>query len=180
MPTGFADIDALEERLSRPDDSVVADLASLDGDIMVLGATGKIGPSLARMAKRAAPHKQVIAVARFSDPSLLDQFKQQGIETIQCDLLDPRAVAALPAIKNVILMTGYKFGATGNPARTWAVNTLLPAQVAATLKDRAAEAQAQAEAEARAAPAAGQRPRCRRLCPLHGTRPRPAKIRRTT
>jgi nucleoside-diphosphate-sugar epimerase len=103
---------------------------------MVLGATGKIGPSLTRMAKRAAPDKQVIAVARFSDPSLIDQFKRQGIDTIQCDLLDPGAVAALPSTKNVILMTGYKFGATDNPARTWAVNTLLPAQVAATLKGR--------------------------------------------
>ncbi len=136
METGFADVEALEERLSRPDDSVVSDLADIDGDIMVLGATGKIGPSLTRMARRAAPDKQVIAVARFSDPSLLAQFKQQGVDTIQCDLLDPSAVAALPAVRNVILMTGYKFGATGNPARTWAINTLLPAQVAATLRGR--------------------------------------------
>lgn len=136
MEAGFADIEALEERLSRPDEDVVADLAELDGDILVLGATGKIGPSLTRMARRAAPGKQVIAVARFSDPSLIDQFRQQGIDTIQCDLLDPVAVAALPAVRNVILMTGYKFGATGDPARTWAVNTLLPARVASTLRER--------------------------------------------
>lgn len=136
MEAGFADIEALEERLSRPDEDVVADLAELDGDILVLGATGKIGPSLTRMARRAAPGKQVIAVARFSDPSLIDQFRQQGIDTIQCDLLDPVAVAALPAVRNVILMTGYKFGATGDPARTWAVNTLLPARVASTLGER--------------------------------------------
>lgn len=136
METGFANVEALEERLSRPDKEVVADLAELDGDILVLGATGKIGPSLTLMARRAAPDKQVIAVARFSDPTLLDRFRQQGIDTIQCDLLDPAAVAVLPAVKNVILMTGYKFGATGDPARTWAVNTLLPAQVAGTLRER--------------------------------------------
>lgn len=136
MNDGFADIEALEERLSRPDDDVVRDLAALDGDILVLGATGKIGPTLTRMARRAAPDKQVFAVARFSDPALIGQFERQGIQPIQCDLLDPAAIAALPAVKNVILMTGYKFGATGNPARTWAVNTLLPAQVAAALSDR--------------------------------------------
>ena len=62
-PAGFADVEALEERLSRPDDDVIADLAGIDGDIMVLGATGKIGPTLTRMAKRAAPDKRVIAVA---------------------------------------------------------------------------------------------------------------------
>ncbi len=136
MSIGFADIEALEERLSRPDDDVVADLAALDGDIMVLGATGKIGPTLTRMAKRAAPDKNVVAVARFSDASLLERFRQDGIETIKCDLLDPAAVAALPEVKNVLFLTGFKFGATGSPARTWAVNTLLPAQVAATLKER--------------------------------------------
>ena len=136
MSIGFADIEALEERLSRPDDDVVADLAALDGDIMVLGATGKIGPTLTRMAKRAAPDKNVVAVARFSDASLLEHFRQDGIETIKCDLLDPAAVAALPEVKNVLFLTGFKFGATGSPARTWAVNTLLPAQVAATLKKR--------------------------------------------
>lgn len=136
MVSGFADIEALEERLSRPDEQVVADLAGLDGDIMILGATGKIGPSLTRMARRAAPDRQIIAVARFSNPDLIGQFRAQGIDTIQCDLLDPAAVAALPKVRNVILMTGYKFGATGNPARTWAVNTLLPAQVAATLRER--------------------------------------------
>ena len=82
VPTGFADIEALEERLSRPDDDVIADLADIDGDIMVLGATGKIGPTLTRMAKRAAPDKRVIAVARFSDPTLLERF--QSHERLVC------------------------------------------------------------------------------------------------
>jgi nucleoside-diphosphate-sugar epimerase len=136
MSSGFVDVEALEERLSRPDDEVVADLAGLDGDIMVLGATGKIGQTLTRMAKRAAPDKEVIAVARFSDPGLIARFEDQGIRPIRCDLLDSHSVRALPAVRNVILMTGYKFGATDNPSRTWAINTLLPAQVAATLENR--------------------------------------------
>lgn len=135
-PLGFADVEALEERLSRPDADVIADLASLDGDIMVLGATGKIGPTLTRMAKRAAPGKRVIAVARFSDPTLVQRFESQGVETIKADLLDRDAVAALPAVKNVLFIAGFKFGASGTPARTWATNTLLPAQVAASLSDR--------------------------------------------
>ena len=133
---GFADIEALEERLSRPDDDVVADLARLDGDILLLGATGKIGPSLARMAKRAAPDKRVVAVARFSNPALAAQFERDGIEVIKADLLDRQAVRALPDIKNVILMTGFKFGATGNPAQTWAINTLMPAAIVGALKER--------------------------------------------
>jgi nucleoside-diphosphate-sugar epimerase len=88
------------------------------------------------MAKRAAPNRQVFAVARFSNRALIAQFKQQGIEPIEADLLDPAAIASLPAAKNVILMTGYKFGAASEPAKTWAVNTLLPANVAANLKHR--------------------------------------------
>ncbi|WP_052161239.1 NAD(P)-dependent oxidoreductase [Hoeflea sp. BAL378] len=133
---GFADVEALEERLSRPDADVIADLAGLDGDIMVLGATGKIGPTLTRMAKRAAPGKRVVAVARFSDPTLVERFEAQGIETIKADLLDRDAVAALPAIKNVLFIAGFKFGASGTPSLTWATNTLLPAQVAGSLVDR--------------------------------------------
>ena len=133
---GFTDLEALEERLSRPDADVVADLARLDGDIMVLGATGKMGPTLARMAKRAAPDKKVWAVARFSDPSLIERFESQDIVPLKADLLDPESVAALPAAKNVVMMTGFKFGASSSPARTWAVNTLLPAQLSAALAGR--------------------------------------------
>lgn len=136
VETGFADVEALEERLSRPDADVIADLAALDGDILVLGATGKMGPTLARMAKRAAPDRTVYAAARFSKPDLAERFMAQGIEPIQADLLDPAAVAALPPARNVVLMVGYKFGAMDAPARTWAMNTLLPAQVTGALKGR--------------------------------------------
>jgi len=136
MSTGFTDIEALEERLSRPDADVVADLSQLDGDIMVIGATGKMGPTLARMAKRAVPDRRVWAVARYSDPALLDRFTGQGITPVRADLLDPASIEALPDARNVVIMTGFKFGASDSPARTWAVNTLLPAMLAERLAGR--------------------------------------------
>lgn len=135
-PGHFADVEILEERLSRPDAAVIADLAALDGDILILGATGKMGPTLTRMPRRAAPDKAVHAVARYSDPALIDRFRAQGIEPIKADLLDPDALARLPGARNVILMAGYKFGASDSPARTWAINTLMPARICATLESR--------------------------------------------
>ena len=132
----LADVVALEELLSRPDGDLIADLATIDGDILVLGATGKMGPTLARMAKRAAPGKTVYAAARFSDPALVAQFESQDIVPIRVDLLDPAQVAKLPDVKNVMLMAGFKFGASNDPSRTWAMNTLLPGQVAGALRDR--------------------------------------------
>jgi nucleoside-diphosphate-sugar epimerase len=129
-PQTIADIEALEERLSRPDPDLVAELALLDGDILVLGAGGKMGPTLARMAKRAAPEKTVYAVARFTDPSLEDALRAHGVETLRADLLERDQIAALPRAGNVILMAGQKFGTSDAPSRTWAMNTFLPALVA--------------------------------------------------
>lgn len=133
---GFADVEALEERLSRPDDDVIADLQRLDGDILILGATGKMGPTLARMAKRAVPDRKVWAVARFSDASRQQQFVSQGIEPLKADLLEPGNLQQLPEAPNVIMMTGYKFGASDSPTHTWAVNSLLPARLAERLAGR--------------------------------------------
>jgi uncharacterized protein YbjT (DUF2867 family) len=133
---GFADVEALEEGLSRPDADVIADLSQLDGDIMILGATGKMGPTLARMAKRAAPDKKIWAVARYSDPSLAARFDQQGIIPLKADLLDPASFDRLPDAENVVVMTGFKFGSSESPARSWAVNALLPAQATARLAGR--------------------------------------------
>lgn len=129
------DVEQLEEVLSRPDADVIADLGRLDGDILVLGASGKMGPTLARMAKRAAPGKTIHAVARFTDAAVEASLKAQGIDTIKADLLEPEALKRLPQVKNVVLMTGFKFGAMQAPSRTWATNTLLAAQVTGALKD---------------------------------------------
>jgi nucleoside-diphosphate-sugar epimerase len=131
----IADVDALEERLSRPDEDVVADLARLDGDILVLGAGGKMGPTLARMAKRAAPAKAVYAVARFSDPALAEQLQGHGVETLKADLLVREQIANLPRVPNVVFMAGQKFGTSGAPWQTWAMNTHLPALVAEAYPD---------------------------------------------
>jgi dTDP-4-dehydrorhamnose reductase len=133
--TAIADVDALEDRLSRPARGLPAALAALDGDILILGAGGKMGPSLARMAKRAAPDKTVTAVARFTDPAIAEQLRGQGVETWQADLLDREQVARVPMARNIILMAGFKFGSSDSPASTWAMNTLLPGLVAERIGD---------------------------------------------
>jgi nucleoside-diphosphate-sugar epimerase len=136
LPTqGFPDTVALDDFLSRPDQALQADLASLDGDILVLGASGKMGPTLARLAQRAAPDKQVVAVSRFSDASARERLETWGIKTIACDLLDRDAIAALPRIKNVIAMTGRKFGSAGAESATWANNAIVSAQIAESFAD---------------------------------------------
>ncbi|RIK38810.1 MAG: epimerase [Chloroflexi bacterium] len=124
----------LERLLSEPSPPVADTLKALDSDLLILGVGGKMGPTLARMATQAlssinSPH-QVIAVARFSRLELREQLEGWGIQTIACDLLDRRALAALPDSRNIIFMAGQKFGTTGNPAQTWAMNTYMPALVA--------------------------------------------------
>jgi nucleoside-diphosphate-sugar epimerase len=139
FPAGFADVEALEDFMSQPSAALIDDLASVPGDIMVLGVGGKMGPTLARMAKRAAPGKRVIGVARFSDPSLARQLERHGIETIACNLLDRQAIAALPGaadgVSNIVFMAGHKFGANDNPSFTWAMNVAVPWMVAEHFRD---------------------------------------------
>ena len=124
----------LEELLSRPDDDTVEAMRHLDGDLLILGAGGKMGPSLARLARRACDKagmkKRVVAVARFSNSNLIAQFAADNIETIPCDLLDRDALEKLPNIPNVIFMAARKFGTLGNEHLTWAMNTFLPGLVA--------------------------------------------------
>jgi nucleoside-diphosphate-sugar epimerase len=119
----------LDDALSEPTPEVVATLASLPGDIILLGAGGKMGPSLARMARRASDtagvRRRVIAVSRFSGGGEKD-FNDHQVETIRCDLLSESDVARLPDAANVIFMTGKKFGSTGDEAATWAMNSYLP------------------------------------------------------
>ena len=131
---GFADVDELEEYMTRPSAELEADLAGT-GDILVLGVGGKMGPTLARMAKRAAPKSRVIGVARFSEKGLREKLEHQGIECIACDLLDHAAVEKLPRAKNVVFMAGHKFGAAGDPSFTWAMNVAVPFMVAETFRD---------------------------------------------
>ena len=121
---------ALEERLSRPSPALIERLAAVPGDLLVLGAGGKMGPSLARMAKRADATRRVIAVSRWSDPAAASALESDGVETVAADLLDPRELAALPDAPNVVFMAGQKFGTSGNPASTWAMNAAVPAFVA--------------------------------------------------
>lgn len=130
LPSRFADADELDDFLSRPSQALAADLAALDGDIIVLGVGGKMGPTLARLARNAAPKKRVVGVARFSEAGLQERLTSCGVETIACDLLDRAAVAALPQIRNVIFMAGRKFGAQTDPTLTWAMNVQVPAIVA--------------------------------------------------
>ncbi len=129
-----ATIDELEAELSRPTDALVRAMGELEGDILILGVGGKMGPTLARMARRASAAAQVqrriIGVSRFSENGLAERLNGWDIETIRCDLLDRAALAQLPSAENLVFMAGMKFGASENPALTWAMNCLLPAQVA--------------------------------------------------
>ena len=132
LPSRFEDEAALEDFMTAPSAALIGDLSAIDGDVMILGVGGKMGPTLARLARRAAPSKRIIGVARFSDPAVREALAAHGIETVACDLLDRAAVAALPRVPNVIYMAGRKFGTTGAEHLTWAMNTHAPAIVAET------------------------------------------------
>jgi NAD dependent epimerase/dehydratase family len=130
LPKTIPDVAALDELLCRPTQALIDDLKTLDGDIMILGVAGKMGPTLAALAKAAAPERRVIGVARFSDAGVKDWLHARGVETINCDLLDETAIKALPKAPNVVFMAGRKFGAEGDLSLTWAMNALVPAMVA--------------------------------------------------
>ena len=128
---GPADDAALEERLSAPTTAAVDALARCPGDVVVLGAGGKMGPSLARMVRRAADargdRRRVIAVSRWSSGDAERLLNAAGVETVRCDLLDRAAVAGLPDAPNVVFMAGQKFGTSEAAHRTWAMNAIVPA-----------------------------------------------------
>ena len=130
---GIRSVDELENLLSTPNARVVAAMAAVDGDIVILGAGGKMGPSLSRMAKRASDKagkpRRVVAVSRFGSGNLRQALEAHGIETVACDLLDRSRLAGLPDAPNVVYMTGMKFGAHENESLTWAMNTWLPTLV---------------------------------------------------
>lgn len=131
--------DQLEELLSRPKSELVEMFLRVEGDIMFLGISGKIGPSLAKMARRACEKtgikKRILGVALQIDPEQLKCFGEMGIETIQGDLLDKYFIESLPAFRNIFFLAGMKFGSVDNLPLTWAVNSYLPALVAEHFRD---------------------------------------------
>ena len=133
MPDTIDSVESLEELLSRPTPALVTMMSRLEGDLIFLGAGGKMGPTMARMARRATEdagvQRRIIAASRFSDRAGEAELQGRGVETIRCDLLDPAQVAMLPQVANVVYMTGMKFGASGQAPMTWAMNTWLPSKV---------------------------------------------------
>lgn len=129
----------LDKLLSRPSEALVSDMRKIDGDIMILGAGGKMGPTLCLLAKNAilaaGISKRVIAVSRFTDPIATKLLQSNGIETISCDLLDVEQLNNLPFCENIIYMAGRKFGTDGNEWQTWSMNATLPAFVAHKFRD---------------------------------------------
>ena len=133
MTNTIADLADLENRLSDPSPGAVEALCRVNGDLLLLGAGGKMGPTLAHMARLASDlagvRRRVIAVSRFGEQRLVDALNARGVETIRCDLLDEEQFAQLPDAPNVVFMTGMKFGSTGQPWLTWAMNVFLPGMV---------------------------------------------------
>lgn len=130
----FKDEAQLEAELTRPSDADTEFMRRLAGDIVILGAGGKMGPSLAVRARRATDRagkpRRIVAVSRFSAPEARLALESAGVEPVACDLMDPAAVKELPSCENVIYMAGRKFGSSGRPDLTWAMNTLMPSRVA--------------------------------------------------
>jgi nucleoside-diphosphate-sugar epimerase len=130
LPDSFRDEAALEDFMTLPNDLLRVDLKKVPGDILVLGVGGKMGPTLARLAKRADPSRRVIGVARFSEAGLREKLQSWDIECIEADLLDRASIEKLPRSPNVIFMAGRKFGSSGAEHLTWAMNAHVPAMVA--------------------------------------------------
>lgn len=134
LPDSISSVEQLDELLSRPTPDVIEMLARLDGDVLVVGAGGKMGPTLARMVKRgselAGSSRKVIAVSRFTNPDERRKLEAAGVQIVASDLLEPAAVEQLPEAANILFLAGMKFGATGNEPLTWAMNTFVPGLVA--------------------------------------------------
>lgn len=128
----------LNAMLTTPSPALVADMQACTGDLLVLGAGGKMGPTLCVLAKRALrdAHNpaRVIAVSRFHDPLVVQFLRENGVEICSADLLAPGALDVLPDAENIIFMAGKKFGTQGNEYATWAMNTWLPSRVAERYK----------------------------------------------
>src|SRR5690606_5151552 len=125
----------LEDLLSEPyPEDVELARQLFNDDVMVIGAAGKMGPTLVqrlvRSIEQAGAKGKVIAVSRFSDSSQIEHLERHGAHCIAADVLDEDQLASLPDCPYIIYMVGMKFGSTGNQPKTWAVNTYLPGRVA--------------------------------------------------
>lgn len=133
------EVELAYKKLLQPSDDLVQEIAQLDGDILILGVGGKMGPALARLAKqavdKAAIGKKIIGVARFSEPGLQEELAAEGIETVRADLLEDEQLQALPDAKNILYLAGTKFGTKGKESFTWAMNAYLPGRVAQKYKN---------------------------------------------
>ncbi len=131
-------VESLEALLASPSEALVADVRKIEGDVMLLGAGGKMGPSLAMLARNAFDAAgmpgDIIAVSRFSDEAAERRLNEAGVKTVRADLLDEGQLAGLPEAANVVYMAAMKFGTTGQEPRTWAMNTYLPGRVAQRFK----------------------------------------------
>ncbi|MBQ7839539.1 MAG: NAD(P)-dependent oxidoreductase [Lachnospiraceae bacterium] len=120
----------LDNMLCEPSEELIQDLEKLDGDIMILGAGGKVGPTVSVMAQRASDRcqtkKKIYAVARFSDPFVVDLLKRENVTMITADLTDPKQIAELPKVKNIIYLVGRKFGTSSSACDTWEMNVAVP------------------------------------------------------
>ena len=135
----MTDFEVLEKKWLSPSDALIADMKQIKGDILILGAGGKIGPSIAKLARQAIEHagleKRVIGVSRFSEEGLADELNAAGIETIAANMLNDAELQALPEVENVLYLAGTKFGTSNNEPYTWAMNTYLPGRVAEKFKN---------------------------------------------
>lgn len=133
-PEKIRDEIELEQVLSEPSPADLDYASRLDGDVVIIGAAGKMGPSLARRVhqalQRSGSRGRVLAVSRFSAPAVREALEADGIRTLACDLLDPAQIAALPRARNVLFLAGRKFGTSDRTDVTWATNTVVPARVA--------------------------------------------------
>jgi nucleoside-diphosphate-sugar epimerase len=134
LPERIETVEALDEIMTRPQPQLIEFIKTLSSPLVILGAGGKMGPSLAVLARRAADATghplEIIAISRFSDAKARQWLQSRGVRTISCDLFDRDSVVQLPDAENVIYLVGLKFGTAQNPAATWAVNTLIPAYTA--------------------------------------------------
>lgn len=135
----MTELELLEQELLSPSDALISDIYDIDGDIILLGVGGKMGPSMAKLAKQAVDKagvkKRIIGISRFSDPEARAALEADGIETIAADLLNEQQLASLPDAENILYLAGNKFGTTGKEAFTWAMNAYLPGRVAERYKN---------------------------------------------